>query len=145
MRRALAVDIASGPLARARSASAHLRDRIEVRQSDGLLALRPGEVTCISIAGMGGLTVAKILTEGATVCAAASRIVVQPQGMEAEVRTVLLAMGVVDACTVSSKTVVTYTSLSPGNPAVSAWSGLQMTSAGASSSARTMIRSTQPG
>ena len=93
VRRALAVDIASGPLARARSASAHLRDHIEVRGSDGLLALRPGEVTCISIAGMGGLTVAKILTEGATVCAAASRVVVQPQGMEAEVRTVLLSMG----------------------------------------------------
>ena len=91
--KALAVDVAERPLAIARSACAHLRDRIEVRRSDGLSAIRPGEVSCISIAGMGGLTVARILTEGSTVCSKASRIVVQPQGMEAEVRAVLLSMG----------------------------------------------------
>ena len=91
--KALAVDVAERPLAIARSACAHLRDRIEVRRSDGVLGLRPGEVSCICIAGMGGLTVAKILTEGSAVCSKASRIVVQPQGMEAEVRAVLLSMG----------------------------------------------------
>ena len=91
--KALAVDVAERPLDIARSACAHVRDRIEVRRSDGLLALCPGEVSCICIAGMGGLTVAKILTEGSAVCAKASRIVVQPQGMEAEVRAVLLSMG----------------------------------------------------
>ena len=91
--KALAVDVAERPLAIARSACAHLRDRIEVRRSDGLSAIRPGEVSCICIAGMGGLTVARILTEGSTVCSKASRIVVQPQGMEAEVRAVLLSMG----------------------------------------------------
>ena len=93
VRQAVAVDVAEGPLAAARAASARFRDQIDVRQSDGLRAVRPGEATCIVIAGMGGLTVAKILTEGSAVCAAAKRVVVQPQGMEAEVRAVLLAMG----------------------------------------------------
>lgn len=63
---AIAMDVRTGPLARARD---HVReygleDRVFVRLSDGLKELKPGEADCVIIAGMGGELIIKILTEG---------------------------------------------------------------------------------
>jgi tRNA (adenine22-N1)-methyltransferase len=90
---AIALDIADGPLARARVTAAGTRGALEVRKSDGLIGLAPGEASCISICGMGGLTIADILTRGANVWQSVERVLIQPQGMEAEARVVLLSAG----------------------------------------------------
>ena len=89
----LAIDVAQGPLRRARQTCEDYSGQIEVRQSDGLLSVRPGEVDCVVLAGMGGLTIARILTEGRAVCKELQRVIVQPQGSQPEVRAVLLGMG----------------------------------------------------
>jgi len=91
--KAIALDIAEGPLVRARRLGLSFGDRMDVRRSDGLAAVKPGEVDCVTIAGMGGLSVAKILRQGVQVWMAAKQVVIQPQGMEAEARVVLLAGG----------------------------------------------------
>lgn len=61
--KAFAMDIGTGPLERAvEHISAYsLTDCIETRLSDGLTALKPGEVDTILIAGMGGDLILKIL------------------------------------------------------------------------------------
>ena len=68
---AIAMDIVDGPLQRAREniAAHHLETQIETRKSDGLEALRPGEVDTIVIAGMGGLLICRILEQGREVAA----------------------------------------------------------------------------
>lgn len=63
---AIAMDVREGPLKRA---GEHIREagfesRIEVRLSDGLLKLSPGEANCVVIAGMGGELMIHILEEG---------------------------------------------------------------------------------
>lgn len=78
---AIAMDIRSGPLSRARE---HIRaygllDYIECRLSDGLEALHPGEVQTIVIAGMGGPLMEKILKGGAVQLAPVKELIVQPQ------------------------------------------------------------------
>lgn len=64
--RALAMDVRKGPLMRAEEhIRAHgLADRIDVRLSDGLEKLAPGEADCVVIAGMGGELMIHILEEG---------------------------------------------------------------------------------
>ena len=61
--RALATDIRSGPLERARQTAAlyGLEDRMEFRQCDGLEGVQRGETDAVVIAGMGGETIAGIL------------------------------------------------------------------------------------
>jgi len=102
---ALGVDVAVGPLGQARQQVEACASTVDVRQSDGLSGVDPGEVDCITICGMGGLTVAGILSNAQDVLAHVRRIVVQPQGMAAEVRSVLLALGwgCVEACLVAEK------------------------------------------
>ena len=53
---AVAMDVRKGPLERARAhvEAAGLGSRIDVRLSDGLAGLKPGEADCVVIAGMGG-------------------------------------------------------------------------------------------
>jgi len=119
--RALAVDVADGPLSQARKQAAAWAPSVEVRQSDGLAGIEPGEVDCVTICGMGGLTVARILSSAQDVLAHVRRVVVQPQGMAREVRSVLLSMGwgCVQACLVAEKKhlyVVESWELSPEEP-----------------------------
>ena len=78
--RVIAVEKASGPAAAARRtvAAAGLGDRIEVRLGRGLEPLTAGEAGAIVIAGMGGETIAGILSAGMTVARAAGVLVVQP-------------------------------------------------------------------
>lgn len=97
---AIAMDVRSGPLDRAR---AHIIEAeksgyipvnsIQTRLSDGLTACQPGEVDAVLIAGMGGMLTLKILREGRNVCQKASQIVLQPQSDLGEVRKELLSNG----------------------------------------------------
>ena len=78
---AIAMDLRPGPLERA---SAHteeygLSDRIDVRLSDGLMAISPGEADCVSISGMGGLNIQGILNARPDVVSDLKFMVLQPQ------------------------------------------------------------------
>ncbi|MCI8633209.1 MAG: SAM-dependent methyltransferase [Lachnospiraceae bacterium] len=62
-KRALACDVRSGPLQRAKQhiQAADLQGRIETRLSNGFAQIEPGEVDAAIIAGMGGLLICEIL------------------------------------------------------------------------------------
>ena len=79
--RAIAMDVNQGPLLRADS---HIREwglesYIETRLSDGVKALKPGEVQSVVIAGMGGPLMEKIILEGTEVFAQVQELILQPQ------------------------------------------------------------------
>ncbi len=61
---AIATDIRPGPLAKAAETVEHsaLAGRVELRLCDGLAAVSPQEVDAVTIAGMGGETILKILS-----------------------------------------------------------------------------------
>lgn len=78
---ALAMDLREGPLQRA---TEHIRmhgldEKIKTRLSDGLEKLLPGETDSIVIAGMGGMLVVKILTQGQAVLDSIQELILQPQ------------------------------------------------------------------
>ena len=85
---ALALDINAGPLERAAKniEAVRLSDRIEVRLSDGLKNVMPGEITCACIAGMGGPLTIRILEQSAKVAASCRYLVLQPQSDIRQVR-----------------------------------------------------------
>lgn len=95
--RAVAIDINKGPLERARMhiIGHGLKDKIEVRLSDGLEKVRPGEADCIIAAGMGGGLVIHILKEGKAVADAARECILQPQSEIWRVRKYLAESGFV--------------------------------------------------
>ena len=93
--RAIAMDINSGPLARAKE---HVRlygmeDYIETRLSDGVASLAPGEADTVLIAGMGGGLTIRILDAGKDVCRRAEELVLQPQSEVERVRRYLAECG----------------------------------------------------
>ena len=90
---AIAMDIADGPLEIARRAASTMGDRVVVRRSDGLNALRPNEVATICICGMGGKTMAEILRRGQSIWKTAERLVLQPQGVPQAVRAEMTRCG----------------------------------------------------
>lgn len=88
---AIAMDINKGPLARA---DEHIRQhglehQIETRLSDGLHAMKQGEAQSILIAGMGGLLIVRILTEGKEVLEGCRELILQPQSELRSVRSYL--------------------------------------------------------
>ena len=94
---AIAMDIRTGPLERARE---HIRmygmeDYIQTRLSDGVAALKPGEADTILIAGMGGGLVIHILESGRVICEQAHGLVLQPQSELPKVRRFLMENGYV--------------------------------------------------
>lgn len=94
---AIAMDVNPGPLERARE---HIQqygmsDRIQMRLSDGVRALKPKEASTVVIAGMGGGLVRKILTEGADVMQTVEEAVLQPQSEIDVVRSFLTEEGYV--------------------------------------------------
>ena len=93
--RVVAMDVNEGPLARAKENVARfsMAEQIDLRLSDGLLALTPGEVDTILIAGMGGPLVERILLACPETVAAAKELVLQPQSEIAEVRRFLHRAG----------------------------------------------------
>ena len=78
---AIAMDIRKGPLSAAESNVSEfgLKDSIEIRLSDGLAALSPGEADALVIAGMGGRLMTDILTAGDVRKLDIKRGVLQPQ------------------------------------------------------------------
>ena len=79
--RAILCDLNSGPLQRAKSNIAvwGLTESAQTRQGSGLAPLLPNEADCVSIAGMGGMLIIKILREGMDVLQSIDRLVLQPQ------------------------------------------------------------------
>ena len=66
---------------------------LKTRLSDGMKALKTGEVQCAVIAGMGGGLVIKILSESREVADSLQECVLQPQSELEKVRTFLLEEG----------------------------------------------------
>lgn len=94
-RRAVATENRPGPWVAVRRAveEAGLTHLIEVRLGDGLQALRPGEEEVIILAGLGGGTMARILSVSRAVAEAAHRLILQPVDAPERVRSWLLAAG----------------------------------------------------
>lgn len=78
---AIAMDLRQGPLNRAKeNILAHgLSADLETRLSDGLDRLLPGEADSVVIAGMGGMLVKRILTQGQALLPSVQELILQPQ------------------------------------------------------------------
>jgi len=89
---AIAMDVNQGPLEIAKDniTRAGLTDKIEVRQSDGFENLKPDEVDCAVIAGMGGNLIIKILYEQLQVTRSLKECIIQPQSEWKKMRGFLL-------------------------------------------------------
>jgi len=87
--RVIATDVERGPYSRAlkRVEAEGLLDRIDVRKGDGLEPLAPGEAQEVVIAGMGGETIAAILTRAhPSLLATIDALVLGPMTGAAELR-----------------------------------------------------------
>lgn len=93
--RAIAADIANGPLTRAQATVERfdVGGEVELRQANGLLALQPGEVECVAIAGMGPGRMIEILTGAPEVVARLDAMVLQPNHGGEQLRRHLVANG----------------------------------------------------
>ena len=91
----IAMDINKGPLERARIhiAGYGMSEKIETRLSDGLAAVKPGEVDEMIVAGMGGALVIHILEEGKDVVKGLKGCILQPQSEIQKVREYLIDHG----------------------------------------------------
>lgn len=87
-KKAYAMDINEGPLLRAKEniQKYQVANLVETRLSDGLHALNVGEAQSIVIAGMGGLLINKILSEGVDVINSAEELILSPHSDIAQVR-----------------------------------------------------------
>lgn len=85
--RAIASDIRPGPLERAAHtvAAYGLTDRVELRLCPGLEAIAPGEVSAVTICGMGGEMILRIL-EAAPWTREDVTLILQPQRSQSELR-----------------------------------------------------------
>jgi tRNA (adenine22-N1)-methyltransferase len=90
---AIASDVRAGPLAHARThiERAGMQQSIAVRLGDGLSVLSPGEVGTVTICGMGGQTIASMLSPHTL--RGVSRLIVQPQGAAHRVRAAIYESG----------------------------------------------------
>ena len=78
---AIGCDINKGPLEAARKNAARAgisSEQLALRLGDGLTALAPGEVSVVTLAGMGAGLMAEILAAAPEVVAALARIIVSP-------------------------------------------------------------------
>lgn len=84
----IAMDVNKGPLAGAKShvEQAGLTEQIDLRLSDGLQALQPGEADTVLLCGMGGLLMIKILSDYPDTTASLEELILQPQSEVGEVR-----------------------------------------------------------
>lgn len=89
---AVAMDVAVGPIRAARSSVKQDGSLVDVRMSDGMDELRDGEVATVTICGMGGRTMAGILSRGLPQISSVERVVLQAQGFNDRVRQVMLGM-----------------------------------------------------
>ena len=90
--RAIAMDVNEGPLRKARENIRlhNLSDRIDIRLSDGVSALKAGEADSISICGMGGNVMMHIFQMGEAIFKSTPVIVIQPQSEYTLLRKYLL-------------------------------------------------------
>ena len=93
--RAIAMDVNEGPLIRAKEhiEAFGLSEVIDVRLSDGVKKLVPGEAECVVIAGMGGALTVRILEDGKELFQSLSEFVLQPQSELWKVRQYLCENG----------------------------------------------------
>ena len=91
----IAMDVNKGPLvgARAHVDEAGLSDKIDIRLSDGLQKLVPGEADSVLLCGMGGLLMIKILSDYPEATASLKELILQPQSEVGEVRRFLHKQG----------------------------------------------------
>lgn len=85
---AIAADLRSGPLERARQTAAQygVGEQVSLRLCDGLSGVAPGEADVIAIAGMGGDTIAGILTAAAWTKEPGKLLLLQPMTAQPELR-----------------------------------------------------------
>jgi tRNA (adenine22-N1)-methyltransferase len=93
--KAIAMDLRPGPLERALAHTEDygLSDKIDVRLSDGLMAIDPGDADCVSISGMGGLNIQGILNARPDVVSDLKYMVLQPQSDIDVVRCLVIEKG----------------------------------------------------
>jgi len=77
----IAMDVNKGPLNKAfyNIGQVHLEDKIDIRLSDGLDNLEKNEVNTITICGMGGKLIAKILERGKNKISQDTELILSPQ------------------------------------------------------------------
>jgi len=94
-RRCIAMDVREGPLAKAREniEKYNCSSQIEMRLSDGLNALKPGEADCVLIAGMGGALMERILCTSLQILSGIGELVLQPQSEWESLRRCLHKIG----------------------------------------------------
>lgn len=93
--RVIAMDVNKGPLlgAKAHVEEAGLSAQIDIRLSDGLQKLLPGEADTVLLCGMGGLLMIKILSDYPETTASMKELILQPQSEVGEVRHFLHKQG----------------------------------------------------
>lgn len=86
--KAYAMDVRRGPLSKAEESvkAAGLGDKIEIRLSDGVKELMPGEADTVIIAGMGGELMIHILEQGSHMWDSVSQWVLSPHSELHKVR-----------------------------------------------------------
>lgn len=91
----IAMDVNQGPVDKAKENVKRYgcADRIEVRKSDGLEKLKPGEVDSILIGGMGGALTIEILKKRPDILKEIKELILQPQSEIAKVRKMLMDSG----------------------------------------------------
>jgi len=95
--RAIASDIAEGPLENARKTiqRAGLENQIELRLSDGFSRFAPTDASCWVMAGMGGTLMARLLDAAPWLCSPGVVLVAQPMRHADDLRAWLITHGFV--------------------------------------------------